>query len=1443
MSASLSSRKAKRSRTDSEANDSFVKNVTSRMSGLLPATITRWFSSSSSSNTNGSTVVESTDSSTEDEATDGLRTPNQRNQPSQPPAKRMRIGTPGTSSYYYPETKSTSTNTETTETYSTLQSPIKDTLKVETNYVSTPSCSPSETSTINENEKDPSIYIYQDSITSVNNSVEQTRKSIFGSEERLQESCARTAANTYKDLTQPYFKPGLLCTPFYTSRPVYGGTRNVYVNRPNIKHKTNPLVNKVDNNSSVNISNSAKRIMDLLENYSSPVSEARRISRLVNSSCDKTPDTSLNTSIDANNSKAASYKKRELYVPSFASILQLKQKARLNETTSAARQIIASHSSSLNTLPYPASTSGISQTKEHSQENLTTKMKTRVTRLNRGEDKESESNKLPIVELPTAVLQIDKDNLPKFSLDTPVSHSSDNKQKNPESVLTGTNSVAQVPKVVLSKNEAPKSRLTDMLDGETYTFSSPIRISEDNFITSTETYKFGSPERSVEPSKNNNKIVSSSDDIEEDEEDIGIQSHQSDEILKTSTSQSCVSLEAAKSPMERPIFNKCLECKVVASQLSSDKCFDCEKKVNSTGKMDSKLSKSTSSTWKCQDCWVNNDVGVEKCVCCGAKNSSASQNSPAPKVSSEIPKTTWKCQDCWVNNEGTDKCVCCGAKQSIAPKMLSKLQPQKPVNTWKCEECWVDNNYGADKCICCGTKNSSTTKTEQNTNSETSDWKCGVCWLKNKSHDDKCVACSGPKPAAKEQNQNKISSPSPNANNNNSLLKNIVKSQSNKWECPSCFVHNDNNISKCVCCETEKPGITKESEKKSFNFGVSPNVSFKFGINPKQTTTESEPKPASIFGQATQEMETNNNHISKAPSFTFGIQNKKPEKEVSKEDNKIVETPKVAFTFGIPKDNSTPNSAPAFKINTDMFKPTTQSSVTNISSANDSERAQEVPSVDQSQLRGVESAPKLTGLFGASPSKDSTLNKSITNALTPFNSNFTAESSANPTLTTASNTLGTSNASFSMTGNQPSKNLFTTSIAPTSANAFASVQTPPVTSSVSMFQKNEQASPLMSFFQKSENTSLSMFNKNEPTATTTSVSVLPSAPVFSFGTSTPTTAPSNEKSGFTFTFGRDSKNETPSMFKLPFGGTPDNSASNKFMMPSSNINSSNMLPASNLAGNSVGNNMPLMLSGGNNNPLGGLSTGNGLPSGNLMNNLTQNQLSMASNVITNNAPAASGDIFNTPVQKENMWSTGNNNTQGSMFGSSEASNNSQKRPFAFGASSGTSKPFSPVGSSPFDNPNQPRPLFGITNQPAANPFGSAASPMAPNMFSSQPSNPAPSVGMFGNTNAPGSQPPAFGFPVSSFSSFDSNNMNQPMNPNPTPAFNFGAPQQPSGVFGFGQQQQPQLQQQQQQQQQQPPQQQGVYNFGGGAPQVQFTVGSAPNTAGRRVRRAFRRTQR
>lgn len=82
-----------------------------------------------------------------------------------------------------------------------------------------------------------------------------------------------------RDPKQPSFKPSLLGSPFYPGRTMYGGAASSsYINQPNIQQQTVAVVNESKSNSDETaLSSSARRIMDLLESYSSPLMEARRI--------------------------------------------------------------------------------------------------------------------------------------------------------------------------------------------------------------------------------------------------------------------------------------------------------------------------------------------------------------------------------------------------------------------------------------------------------------------------------------------------------------------------------------------------------------------------------------------------------------------------------------------------------------------------------------------------------------------------------------------------------------------------------------------------------------------------------------------------------------------------------------------------------------------------------------------------------------------------------------------------------------------------------------------------------------------------------------------------------------------------------------------------------------------------------------------------------------
>jgi nuclear pore complex protein Nup153 len=109
---------------------------------------------------------------------------------------------------------------------------------------------------------------------------------------------------------------------------------------------------------------------------------------------------------------------------------------------------------------------------------------------------------------------------------------------------------------------------------------------------------------------------------------------------------------------------------------------------------------------------------------------------------------------------------------------------QTPVGNWSCPTCMVNNKPEVSKCPCC-----ETLKPTDN--------------LKN-STDNKNY---------KHLNQSSSSVIKPPESSNSTTqppLSSLFTMPAGKWECPSCMVNNNNDLNKCPCCETAKPGIVAD---------------------------------------------------------------------------------------------------------------------------------------------------------------------------------------------------------------------------------------------------------------------------------------------------------------------------------------------------------------------------------------------------------------------------------------------------------------------------------------------------------------------------------------------------------------------------------------------------------------------------------------------------------
>ncbi|XP_021187946.3 nuclear pore complex protein Nup153 [Helicoverpa armigera] len=831
MSQMFPENKEKQPRTSSnETNNSFVKNVTSRVSGLLPSTITKWFSSPSSSNANGSTFTAEASDSSEDEATETTVI-------TQPPAKRMRFNPPGTYNHYSPtEAPCSSYDVEIIET---PYSPYTGTQYAQPsrNTYTTPLRPQNEEQDKMEQETTSRMFKLPYTVSSTGQSVINKRKSIFDTtsrEEIKAKEAVKSVANAVRDPKQPSFKPSLLGSPFYPGRTMYGGAASSYINQPNIKQESVAVVKETKSNDDSAISSSARRVMDLLESYSSPLMEARRIPLYTKPKNEGFSDSPNRYSPYA--SKIISPKTQELHVPSVASILRLKKKSRLMDTTKIARQIIASHSSTSGYSMYQDQAERKEPEKEQPKK-MTTKVKSRLTRVDRRNTEEVDAP--TPVELPTGGLQLDQDNLPKFSFGSAAFK------------LPATSTPKPAPCEKININV---SKVTPVTPVNLFKFSNPDTVLSDTLQVSLEAtppiYTFKSPDLRT-------------DQIFENKRDEGSVIN----VVKESGKNTTVSIDWQCSECwvkNKPEANKCVccgskpptkkakcsVCKLADSQSQKDKCANCEKmSVSNVASpiFATPTGISQASKWKCEDCWVSNEDSANKCACCGGSRPDKSSNAAAAVT---VAATT----SIFTSNTA-----------AVIPSTVPLTDISKTDADWKCEDCWISNKSTVDKCAACGgarlgVKQNNPANVTSNTSSFFG------------TSDDKFKTI-------------------------------IQSQKSDKWECLSCLVNNESDKDKCVCCGAAKESKNKTPGPKfnfgtvansSFKFGIDPKV--------QEATIAQKPEVNSTIESKTKpQSETNNNVLAETPTFTFTLPTKKVDVKADDSKGQSNEAPKMNFTFGIPK--------------------------------------------------------------------------------------------------------------------------------------------------------------------------------------------------------------------------------------------------------------------------------------------------------------------------------------------------------------------------------------------------------------------------------------------------------------------------------------------------------------------------------------------------------------
>ncbi|NWS52995.1 NU153 protein, partial [Chunga burmeisteri] len=757
-----------------------------------------------------------------------------------------------------------------------------------------------------------------------------------------------------------------------------------------------------------------------------------------------------------------------------------------------------------------------------------------------------------------------------------------------------------------------------------------------------------------------------------------------------------------------------------------------------------------------------------------------------------------------LQNKTTDgKCVTCEAaqvstvestKQTISSTQCVASKAALPTagtlgfedkfktapNTWDCDTCLVQNKPEATKCVACETPkpgtgvmpaltlpvvpDNSVTVTSSSSTTDTTltlgfgdkfkkpkgSWECVVCLVSNKAEDSKCVACQSEKPGVSVPvTSSSVSAFS--AASGGFLDLDKFKKPEGSWDCEVCLVQNKAEATKCVACESAKPGTKAElkgfgtaavsttaampsltfsvqssSAESSHTLGSTGNFkfgeqgSFKFGI-----ASESASSNAVTGGFK---------FPTSSGNFKFGVSSSDSKSEDSKKEGKSN-----SFTFGIP---STGSQAPsAFQFGT--------------ASLGQQEKKEE---------------PVLGGFgFGTSSASSIATNENKT-GVGGFTFGTVAEKEA-------------ASPAFPFKKSDEKKD---ESLSTKGGFSFGSVESAPASQFVLGRTEEKQdsvtsAAPL-TFGKKADNEELK------------------AQPIFSAGTAEHTKEESTAKPIFNFSFVKPAEKESeqakPSFTFGAQTSTADQGAAKPSFSFLSSSSSSTVVPTTSANSSSV---FGSAISSSNPQPV---------PAPFLFG---QPSNTVSSSVFGSSAESAASQSFG--FSQENKPATTSSSTGTAiasfLFGSGASSTNTANSGFTFGAtttssSTGSSSSFlfgsgppAPAAGPAF-GASQP-PAFGQSQgsgQPSAPSFGSlsttlfsaGAQPAAPPAFGSVTSSTQPAV--FGQ---PATQQPGFGSATPSAGSvfqFGSNtsNFNFPNNPG---VFTFGAnppapaaPAQPSGSSGF-----------------------------------------------------------
>nr|XP_012146022.1 PREDICTED: nuclear pore complex protein Nup153-like isoform X2 [Megachile rotundata] len=755
-----------------------------------------------------------------------------------------------------------------------------------------------------------------------------------------------------------------LSSPFYSGNTTYGGANaaGLYKRGRSLFNNSNDIQLKVPKRTCVEVkpsnatgvdssgmSQTAKKILEALEHFSSPITDAKKIPLKTNNTSLMNKKRSREETTTPSARVGLRHLTRELTVPTVPDILKLRQRKKLQDTTAAARKIISARNEPPPLQEYHLRT----ETDDESKPQVSSECVSTVTQnfvwsgsstAPRPKEKVKSSNAIPVVsnELKSGSV-----------MDVLCSKPNKNESDKSNEIKTSLNSTNNETNV--SKDDKKPSNLNSDIQQENSTL---WECSECLFKNnSTEMYCFA-----CKASKLNNK------------------KNKTNESTKNITNESKTTVNFGSEFKLSSSQWECISC-LVRNKQTDNNCVACGTVKQST-KQETNVTKSVKSD-------LSDEKSLEKSENLTECSSQNVFNSSSLKSLQKDTNTANKTDTITSQNIGSESL---SSSNLTKNETMSSVKPNK--DTWECPCCMVRNVTSVDSCPCCNTSKPSTGVAPKTVplllangfgdkfKKPEGAWNCDTCMLQNEAKVTECVACGGLKPGSKKLDTSKTNTSTtsnlqfnfcmpPNAGGFKFGIDKADQEKTDPVAPTNGFKFGDNQQSSQVGQFTF--GIQKEEKKtvddtlKSENsassstgsgFGLQVNTSNSDKTDVKQNSEQVEKRPA--------------------PSFSFGVPKSESESTVNDKQSLTATTSKtlpVTFTFGVPNPKINESDAKEAKQSTSVESTATEISKTN-TQTNQSpvvSSTSTLPSISQTSAQQIK--PTTSSLFGV-PSSTATVNSS-----------------------------------------------------------------------------------------------------------------------------------------------------------------------------------------------------------------------------------------------------------------------------------------------------------------------------------------------------------------------------------------------------------------------------------------------------------------------------------